>query len=100
MAEPTWRRGTRVVAGHVMRSQLHLVVAPPKLPATSSQLGQLGYLHGALTSPVCLAATGFAACLGGGYAGGLGAVAPTPALGAVGANLSRYPRMREYLDEQ
>lgn len=82
-----------------MRSQPHLVVAPPKLPATRSR-SRLGYLRGTITSPVCVAATLFAACFGIGYAGLLGAVLATLAVLALGANMSRYRRMRAYLDEQ
>lgn len=80
-----------------MRSQLHLAVAPPRLPTIRSRLG---YLRGAVASPVCIATTLFAACLGVGYAGLLGAVLAALVMMALSANLSRYRRVRDYLDEQ
>jgi hypothetical protein len=61
----------------IMRSQAHLAVVPAAHPAHS----RLGYLRGAVASPVCVAVTLFAACLGVGYAGLLSGV-------------------RDYLDEQ
>ncbi|HEX7837965.1 MAG TPA: hypothetical protein VF469_10910 [Kofleriaceae bacterium] len=80
-----------------MRSQRHLVVAPSTPPATTSRLG---YLRGAIASPVCVATTLFAACLGVGYAGLLGAVLAALVVLALGANMSRYRRVRDYLDGQ
>jgi hypothetical protein len=80
-----------------MRSQLHLVVAPPKLPVTTSRFD---YVRGAVASPVCVAATLFAACLGVGYAGLLGAVIAALVVLVLGANLSRHHRVRDYLDCQ
>jgi hypothetical protein len=49
---------------------------------------------------VCVAVTLFAACIGVGYAGLLGALVATFAVVAMTANLSRYRRVREYLDGQ
>jgi hypothetical protein len=80
-----------------MRSQRHLVIAPSQPPATVSRLG---YLRGAVASPVCVAVTLFAACIGIGYAGVLGAVLATAVVLLLGANASRYRRVRSYLDEQ
>lgn len=80
-----------------MRSQRQLVVAPPTSPATTSRLG---YLRGAIVSPVCVATTLFAACLGVGYAGVLGAVLAAFVVLALSANMSRYRRVRAYLDGQ
>lgn len=80
-----------------MRSQPHLVVVPPKLPPATSRLG---YLRGAVASPVCVAVTLFAACLGIGYAGVIGAIIAAALVIVLGANASRYHRVRRYLDEQ
>lgn len=81
----------------IMPSQLHVVVAPPQPPAI---LSRLGYLRGALASPVCVAVTLFAACLGVGYAGLIGAMVATAVVLAMGATVSRSRRVRRYLDEQ
>ncbi|HEY0480770.1 MAG TPA: hypothetical protein VGD37_24820 [Kofleriaceae bacterium] len=70
---------------------------PSKLPATTPRLA---YARGAVASPVCVAATLFAACLGVGYAGLLGAVIATLVVLVLGVNMSRYRRVREYLDVQ
>lgn len=80
-----------------MRSQPHLVVVSPKLPPATSRLG---YFRGAVASPVCVAVTLFAACLGIGYAGVLGAIVAAVLVLVLGANASRYQRVRRYLDEQ
>lgn len=80
-----------------MRSHPHLVVVPPKLPPTTSRFG---YLRGAVASPVCVAVTLFAACLGIGYAGVLGAIVAAALVVVLGANASRYHPVRGYLDEQ
>ncbi|HEX3482164.1 MAG TPA: hypothetical protein VHT91_44420 [Kofleriaceae bacterium] len=81
-----------------MRSQPHLVVVPPKLPPAATS--RLGYLRGAVASPVCVAVTLFAACLGIGYAGVLGAIIAAALVVVLGANASRYRPVRRYLDEQ
>jgi hypothetical protein len=80
-----------------MRTQPHLVVVAPKPPAARSRLG---YVHGAVASPVCVAVTLFAACIGVGYAGVLGALVATAIVVVLGALTSRLPRVRDYLDEQ
>jgi len=80
-----------------MRSQAHLAVVPPRPLATTSRLG---YARGAVASPVCVAAVLFAACLGVGYAGLLGAVIAALAVAAVGVNVSRNRCVRDYLDGQ
>jgi hypothetical protein len=66
-------------------------------PATTSRVG---YLRGAIVSPVCVATTLFAACLGVGYAGVLGAVIAALVVLTLGANMSRYRRVRAYIDGQ
>ena len=90
-------RGTRVVAGTFMPSPPNLVVLPSKLPARGSRLG---YVRGAVASPVCVAVGLFAACLGVGYAGLLGAAVAVLVVVVLGANASRYRRVRDYLDAQ
>lgn len=84
-----------------MRSQPHLVVAAAAIPANASAVrSPLGYIRGAVASPVCVAVTLFAACLGVGYAGVIGAVIAVTAVFVLGAHASRYRRVRGYLDEQ
>jgi hypothetical protein len=80
-----------------MRPQPHLVVIPAQPPAAQSCIG---YLRGAVASPVCVAVALFAACLGIGYAGALGAVVAIAAVALAGALASRSRRVRGYLDEQ
>jgi hypothetical protein len=63
-------------------------------------MSRFGYLRGAVASPVCVAVTLFAACLGIGYAGVLGALVAAALVLVLGANASRYHRVRGYLDEQ
>ncbi|TMQ17078.1 MAG: hypothetical protein E6J90_22905 [Deltaproteobacteria bacterium] len=95
MPEVFHLHGTRVVAGNNMPSP-NLVVLPSKLPAH----GRLGYARGAVASPVCVAVGLFAACLGVGYAGLLGAAVAVVLVLVLGANASRYRRVRDYLDNQ
>jgi hypothetical protein len=75
----------------------HLVVVPPQQVATTARVG---YVRGAVASPVCVAVALFAACVGVGYAGLLGALVATFAVVAMTANLSRYRLVRDYLDGQ
>jgi hypothetical protein len=80
-----------------MRSQPHLAIASPGLPALVSRLG---YVRGAVASPVCVAVALFAACLGVGYAGVLGALVATALVLVAGVCASRCRAVRNYLDEQ
>jgi len=80
-----------------MRPQPQLVVALATPPAVRSRLG---YLPGAVASPVCVAVALFAACLGVGYAGVVGAAVATALVLVFGALASRFRRVRSYLDEQ
>jgi hypothetical protein len=80
-----------------MPSPPSLVVVPARPPATRAHLG---YLRGAIASPVCVAVGLFAACLGVGCAGLVGAVIAALVVLALGANASRYRRVREYIDTQ
>jgi len=80
-----------------MRTQAHLVVVPSKLAVVGSRVG---YVRGAVASPVCVAMTLFAACLGFGYAWLIGAVVATAVVALLGVLASRCHRVRGYLDEQ
>ena len=80
-----------------MRTQPHLVIVPSKAAVIGSRIG---YVRGAVASPVCVAVTLFAACLGVGYAGLIGAIIATAVVFVLGALVSRYHRVRGYLDEQ
>jgi hypothetical protein len=74
-----------------------LIVVPPAPPAGTSRLG---YISGSVGSPLCLAVTMFAGCLGLGYAGLVGAAIAVLAVIAVAANAARFQRVRRYIDEQ
>src|SRR5438874_1504880 len=80
-----------------MRTQAHLAVVSSKPAVIGSRFG---YIRGAIASPVCVAVTLFAACLGVGYAGLIGAIFATAVVVVLGATVSRYHRVRCYLDEQ
>ena len=81
----------------IMRTLPHLVVVPSKPAVIGSRFS---YVRGAVASPVCVAVTLFAACLGVGYAGMIGAIIATAVVFVLGALASRYRRVRGYLDEQ
>jgi heme exporter protein D len=85
-----------------MRSQADLFVPARRVPAARLPAAQsrLGYLRGAVASPMCVAVALFAACLGIGYAGFVGAVVATVIVLALGVIASRYRAVRGYLDEQ
>lgn len=77
-----------------------LVVAPPP-PALSAQGPHaLTYMRGAVASPVCIALSVFAACLGLGYAGVLGAIVALVLVSALGAVSARYGLVQRHLDRQ
>jgi len=80
-----------------MQSPPGLVVLPSALPAATSALR---YVGGSVASPLCLAVTMFAGCLGLGYAGLIGASIAALAVVIVAANAARLQRVRRYLDEQ
>src|SRR5882724_10179314 len=80
-----------------MRTQPHLAVVPALPPAIASRLG---YVRGAVASPVCVALTLFAACIGLGYAGLLGAIIATAVVALFGALASRLRSVRSHLDDQ
>ena len=80
-----------------MRTQPHLAVVPRVPQAIGSRLG---YVRGAIASPVCVALTLFAACIGLGYAGLVGAIIATAIVAVFGALASRLRSVRHHLDEQ
>ena len=53
-----------------------------------------------MASPLCLAVTIFAGCIGLGYAGVLGAAIAVAVVIALAANAARYRWVRSYIDEQ
>jgi hypothetical protein len=80
-----------------MRSPPHLVVLPSALQVAGTPLG---YLRGAVASPVCVGAGLFVACLGVGYAGVLGAAVALAVVLVLSAGASRYRCVRDYVDNQ
>src|SRR5262245_21664382 len=80
-----------------MQSRSGLVVVPSTLPPTTSGLG---YVGGSVGSPLCLAATMFAGCLGLGYAGTLGAAIAVLVVVVLAVTAARLRRVRCYLDAQ
>jgi hypothetical protein len=75
-----------------------LVVCPP--PALTTRDSSLGYVRGALVSPVCISAAVFAACVGVGIAGALGALVAVLTIAILGASTTRYDAVRRHLDRQ
>jgi hypothetical protein len=98
------RRGTRVVATNTMQprlvSQRSPVLASPPPALTTQRSHGLSYVRGAVASPVCIAISVFAACLGLGYAGIIGAVLAMIAVVAIGALSARYRFVQRHLDRQ
>ncbi|HEY0992536.1 MAG TPA: hypothetical protein VGD80_36030 [Kofleriaceae bacterium] len=80
-----------------MQSPSGLVLVPPAPPAVASPLR---YVGGSVGSPLCLAVTMFASCMGLGYAGLLGAAVSALAVMALAACTARLHRVQRYLDEQ
>jgi hypothetical protein len=83
-----------------LASQPGLVVASPPTALTTQSPGGLTYMRGAIASPVCVAISVFAACLGLGYAGLLGAVLAMVAVVTLGAASARYGVVQRHLDKQ
>jgi hypothetical protein len=75
-----------------------LVVVPP--PALTAHDTSLSYVRGALVSPVCISAGVFAACIGIGVAGALGALIALAAIAMLTAASTRYAVVRRHLDRQ
>ncbi len=75
------------------------MLAPPP-PALTTHGTGLTYIRGAVASPVCVAVSVFAACVGLGYAGVLGAVFAMLAVISLGAMTARYRFVQRHLDRQ
>lgn len=80
-------------------SEQGLVLAANPALATRTP-GGLHYMRGAIGSPVCVATAVFAACIGLGIAGILGALIAMVAVAAAGVSASKYEFVRRHLDEQ
>ncbi|HEU0031247.1 MAG TPA: hypothetical protein VFQ53_11480 [Kofleriaceae bacterium] len=74
-----------------------LVLAPPP-PALTLRHSQLAYMRGAVVSPVCISVAVFAACLGLGMAGALGALMAMALVVTGCAASTRYGFVRKHLD--
>jgi hypothetical protein len=81
-----------------MQPSLALVTTPP--PALTKRHSGLSYIRGAVASPVSVALSVFAACVGLGYAGFLGSVLAILAVVAIGVSSTRFTAVRNYLDRQ
>jgi hypothetical protein len=79
-------------------SQHGLLVVPP--PALTARHSHLSYMRGAVVSPVCISAAVFAACIGFGLLGPVGAVVALVASVTLGASATRYRWVRRHLDRQ
>jgi hypothetical protein len=76
-----------------------LVLVPPPAALTVRH-STLTYVRGAVASPVCVATAVFAACVGLGYAGLIGALLATLAVMTLGASTVRYRFVQRHLDHQ
>ena len=77
-----------------------LVLAPPPAALTTQHGHRLIYVRGAVASPVCVAVAVFAACVGLGYAGAVGAILAMFAVVGLGAMTARYKFVQRHLDQQ
>ncbi len=82
-----------------LASQHGLVLAPPP-PALTKRGSAVHYVRGAVASPVCVALTVFAACVGLGWAGIIGAMLAVMTTMALGAMSARYKFVQKHLDHQ
>lgn len=80
-------------------SQNGLVLAPPP-PALTARNTNLTYIRGAVGSPICVAVAVFAACVGLGYAGLIGAMLALFVVAGLGASSTKYAFVRRHLDRQ
>ena len=78
------------------RPALALVRSTSALP----QRGGVHYVRGAIASPVCVATTVFATCVGLSYAGVLGALLAVTAIVGACVALTRFAVVRRHLDRQ
>lgn len=83
-----------------LASQRSLVHAPPHCALTTQRPNALTYMRGAVASPICIAITVFAACLGIGYAGIVGAAIAMLTVVVLGAMSGRYQFVQRHLDRQ
>lgn len=81
-------------------SQRSLVVASPPSALATQTTNSLTYMRGAVASPICIAVSVFAACLGLGYAGLIGAVIALITVITLGALSARYKFVQRHLDRQ
>lgn len=81
-------------------SQRSLVLAPPPSAIATQTPNGLTYLRGAVASPICIAVAVFAACLGLGYAGLIGAVIALLSVATLGGLSARYKLVQRHLDRQ
>lgn len=72
--------------------------APPG--GLTTRDGSLSYVRGAVVSPLCISVALFAACLGGGLVGLLGAVTAFAFVTVLAACSTRYRLVRQHLDRQ
>jgi hypothetical protein len=77
-----------------------LLRIPPAALARAPQLSSLGYVRGAVASPLCVALSVFVGCIGLGYAGVLGALLAMIAVVTLGALSARYRFVQRHLDHQ
>lgn len=80
------------------RTQHGLVLVPPT--AMTVPGSSLMHIRGALVSPPCIAAAVFAACIGLGYAGVMGAMLAVSAVVALAATATRAAFVRRHLEVQ
>jgi hypothetical protein len=83
-------------------SQTGLVVASPSAALAAPSLGttSLTYVRGAIASPVCVALAVFAACVGLGHAGAIGALIAMLSVLVAGGMSARSSLVRRHLDRQ
>ena len=81
------------------QNALTIFAAAPH-PALMTRNTSLTYVRGAVGSPVCVAFAVFAACVGLGYAGLLGAFVAMMAVVGMGVASTRYAFVRRHLDRQ
>jgi len=96
--------GTQVARPEHMQplatQQTGLAIFSAPSPAVTARHTSLAYVRGAIGSPVCVALAVFAACVGLGYAGLLGAFAAMIAVLGLGISSTRYRFVRNHLDRQ
>jgi hypothetical protein len=96
--------GTRdEAAGDIMQthgSSEGALVLAPSASALVARHSTLGYVRGAIGSPVCVAIAVFGACVGLGYAGIVGAMLAMFAVIGLSASATRYRFVRRHLDRQ